>query len=150
MSNYTYSTKSFDQLTLHMLYDILKVRQEVFVVEQDCPYQDADDNDQNAMHVIATDEQGQLVGYTRVLAPGVTYPNYCSIGRVASVTSVRGQGVGQNIMQVSIDLCHTLYPQANIKISAQTYLSQFYKCMGFKPTGEYYLEDDIPHQGMIM
>lgn len=150
MHKFTYTSKTFGQLTTLELYDVLKIRQEVFIVEQDCPYLDADGKDLDAIHIIATDQNSQIVGYTRVLAPGISYNTYSSIGRVVNAQNVRGQGVGRGVMLESIRICKEQFPNSKIKISAQTYLDGFYKSLGFVATGEYYLEDDIPHQGMIM
>lgn len=149
MPEYNYTHKAFKDLTLDELYDILKLRQEVFVVEQDCPYQDADDIDKNAIHVMAHDANNTLVAYTRLLGKGISYPNYCSIGRVVNSQSTRGKGIGKKIMELSIRLIQDYYPDSDIKISAQTYLDDFYTSLGFRSTGTYYLEDNIPHQAMI-
>ena len=148
--DYTCISKTFEALTTDELYAILKLRQEVFVVEQDCPYLDADGKDLDAIHVFAQQSDKSIIGYTRVLGPGVSYPTYASIGRVVNDPSIRGKGLGKLIMKVSIEACRAAFPQHDIKISAQTYLDGFYQSLGFVSTGEYYLEDDMPHQGMIL
>lgn len=140
---------SFDELSTKLLYDIMVIRQEVFVVEQDCPYLDADGKDQKSYHLIGTNEANEIVAYTRLLPLGISYESYCSIGRVLTSAKVRGQGAGKEIMLKSIQLCKTLFPNQKIKISAQTYLDRFYTDLGFHSTGDSYLEDNIPHQAMI-
>lgn len=139
---------SWQDLSLEELYSIMQLRQEVFVVEQDCPYLDADGKDISAHHLMLHDG-AELVGYARLLAPGVSYRDYSSIGRVVNPAHMRGKGVGKVIMQASIDWCIATYPEHNIKISAQCYLDGFYRHLGFIDTGDHYLEDDIPHQAMI-
>jgi len=138
----------WSDLTVDSLYEIIKLRVEVFVVEQDCPYQDIDDKDKVAFHVSFL-EDGKLVAYTRLLPEGVSYPKYASIGRVVNSPTVRGRGMGQKLMKFSIEKCQELFPKSPIKISAQVYLLKFYENLGFVETGEHYLEDGIPHTGMI-
>jgi ElaA protein len=140
---------TFQELQLEELYAFMALRQEVFVVEQDCPYLDADGKDQLGWHVMLFDEKGQLSAYTRLLPPGVSYEKYSSIGRVVSSEHVRGKGYGKAVMERSIQAIKELFPEAAIKISAQTYLLKFYNDLGFQEVGEEYLEDDIPHIGMI-
>lgn len=140
---------TFQELQLEELYAFMALRQEVFVVEQDCPYLDADGKDQLGWHVMLFDEKGQLGAYTRLLPPGVSYEKYSSIGRVVSSEHVRGKGYGKAVMERSIQAIKELFPEAAIKISAQTYLLKFYNDLGFQEVGEEYLEDDIPHIGMI-
>lgn len=149
MKGYRFSYKEFSDLELIELYDILKLRQEVFVVEQDCVYQDVDNKDQSAIHVMVHDHAERLVAYTRLLNKGISYDEYASIGRVVNAQSVRGQGVGKAVMKLSMDLCQQFYPGLDIKISAQSYLEDFYSSLGFVPMNSYYLEDNIPHQAMI-
>lgn len=140
---------SFNELNTAMLYRILQIRQEVFVVEQDCPYLDADDKDQSSIHLVGMNDEGEVQAYTRLVPKGISYPEYCSIGRVLTSEKARGIGAGKALMVKSIDLCKALFPEQKIKISAQTYLDKFYKDLGFDATGESYLEDNIPHQAMI-
>ncbi len=144
-----FEVKRFSDLSLDELYALLALRQEIFIVEQNCPYLDADGKDQSAFHVLAFSEQGELAAYTRLLSKGISYPEYCSIGRVICKKTFRQTGLGKEIMQHSIKSCTQLFPNQVIKISAQVYLDRFYKSLGFKPIGEEYLEDDIPHQAMI-
>lgn len=142
--------KKFDDLSTAELYDIMVLRQEVFIVEQDCPYLDADGKDKDGWHVMIYDgESSLLMAYTRLLGPGISYENYSSIGRVVSNHRGRGKGYGRQVMQESIKAILDLFPNNSIKISAQTYLLKFYNELGFKEVGEGYLEDGIPHMGMI-
>lgn len=139
--------KSFDQLTINELYTLLQLRAEVFVVEQDCVYQDIDDKDDKALHVLGF-ENGILVGYTRCFAPGI-YFEEAAIGRVLVKDSVRGKAYGHSILKASIDAIEKNFNTSTIKLSAQTYLTRFYESHGFRQIGEGYLEDGIPHIAMI-
>lgn len=140
----------FSALTPDQLYEIIALRLEVFVVEQNCAYQDLDDKDQGAVHVMGRNAQGKLLSYCRILAPGISYDGYSSIGRVITAGSVRGSGEGKRLMQYAIRLTCGLYPSVPIKISAQCYALAFYESLGFAAVGEEYLEDDIPHKAMIL
>lgn len=142
--------RPFEALTVYELYEIMALRQEVFVVEQNCPYLDADGKDLQAWHVLGRDRAGRLVAYTRLLPVGVSYENYASIGRVVSAPSVRGMGAGRAIMAHSLAWCERLFGPTPLKISAQTYLLRFYEHFGFRSTGEEYLEDGIPHTAMVL
>ena len=146
----TYSCTSFDLLTNLELYEIMVLRQEVFVVEQDCPYLDADGRDLISWHLQARNEDGKLVAYTRLIPPGEEYEAYSSIGRVLNSGSVRGRGIGKELMEKSIEMTRFLFGTAPVKIGAQTYLLRFYESLGFKSTGEEYLEDGIPHTKMVL
>ena len=139
--------KTFSQLTTIELYDLLQLRSEVFVVEQNCVYQDIDGKDQNALHVLGYINK-KLVAYTRLFKPG-DYFELASIGRVVVKENMRQYKYGYNIMKASIDAIKTHYNQTKIKISAQCYLKRFYNNLGFFEVGEEYLEDGIPHVGMI-
>jgi len=140
----------FYRLNLDEIYASMALRQEVFVVEQDCPYLDADGKDQEAWHVMGWDEKGELVAYTRLLPQGISYENYASIGRVVSSSKVRGKGAGKEIMIASMDWCKKLFTNQKVKISAQVYALDFYRNLGFEVVGEEYMEDDIPHMSMIL
>ncbi len=134
----------FSQLTTIQLYDILRARNEVFVVEQTCPYQDCDDKDLNAWHLTAH-LKNKLVAYTRILAPGTSFPRAASIGRVLTVPGARKKEIGKQLMHYSIQQCQKLYKNAPITIAAQLYLENFYMLFGFKRASENFLEDNIPH-----
>lgn len=139
--------KTFNQLTTQELYQILRLRSEVFVVEQDCVYQDVDNKDQKALHIIGT-KNGEIVAYTRIFKPG-DYFNNVSIGRVVVSQNQRKYGLGKQIMQASLAAIDQRFPNQPIEISAQSYLLKFYTELGFKVTGEEYLEDGIPHRRML-
>lgn len=138
---------SFEQLTIHTLYELLELRAEVFVVEQNCPYQDVDGKDQKALHVLGY-KDGKLVAYTRLFKPGA-YFNNASIGRVLVKENQRKYGYGKVIMQASIAHIESNFDEKKIELSGQTYLKKFYNELGFQEIGEGYLEDDIPHIRMI-
>ncbi|MEQ1744122.1 MAG: GNAT family N-acetyltransferase [Saprospiraceae bacterium] len=144
-----FSCLPFDSLTPRELYEIMALRQEVFVVEQNCPYLDADGRDQASWHLMARDESGKIVAYTRLLPKGLAYPDYVSIGRVVSSPAARGTGAGRETMRRSIQMCQHLFGLQPIKIGAQSYLLVFYQSLGFESTGENYLEDGIPHTKML-
>ncbi|MBK8626688.1 MAG: GNAT family N-acetyltransferase [Saprospiraceae bacterium] len=146
----SYSCKPFAQLSIDELYAILRLRQEVFIVEQSCPYLDADGKDIKGYHLMGVDENKGLHGYTRLLPEGVYYSGYTSIGRVINSTTVRGKGYGKELMQLSIMKIKELYPDYPIKIGAQAYLKKFYESFGFVDIGIPYLEDGIPHIIMIL
>ena len=145
----TFICKPFADLSVFELYDIMALRQEVFVVEQNCPYLDADGKDLPSHHLQCRNAQGKLVAYTRLLPIGVSYPTYASIGRVVSSPSLRGTGIGKMLVAESLAKIKQLFGDAPIKIGAQSYLLQFYENQGFVSTGEAYLEDGIPHTKMM-
>lgn len=140
-------TKSFSELTTLELYDLLQLRSEVFVVEQDCIYQDIDGKDQKAIHILGFKED-VLVAYTRIFKPG-DYFELASIGRVVVARNQRQNNYGYEIMKASIKAINDYCNVNTIKISAQVYLKHFYNNLGFKATGPEYLEDNIPHITMI-
>ena len=139
--------KKFNDLSPLELYEILQLRSEVFVVEQDCVYQDIDGNDQKALHIIGTVEN-KIIAYTRCFRPG-DYFKEASIGRVVVKESQRKFKRGNQIMNNSIKAINDHYKTKIIKISAQCYLNKFYTNLQFKSIGEKYLEDGIPHVTMV-
>ena len=141
--------KYFEELSLRELYEIGRLRQEVFVLEQNCPYVDFDGKDLYCYHLMGFDENNRLVAYSRIVPKGVSYEDYISIGRVVTSGLVRKSGLGRILMLESISVCEKLFGKSDIKISAQTYLLKFYESLGFVSTGKEYLEDDIPHTEMI-
>ncbi len=145
-----FSCLPFHQLSPFELYEIMALRQEVFIVEQNCPYLDADGKDLASWHLTGRDTSGKLICYTRLLPEGVAYDDYVSIGRVVSAPSARGTGAGKILMQRSIEMCAHLFGNRPVKIGAQSYLVKFYEGFGFRSTGEEYLEDGIPHTKMIL
>ena len=139
--------KSFEELSKLELYKILRLRAEVFIVEQDCVYQDVDDKDQKALHVILKKSE-EIIGYTRLFWPG----DYCaeaSIGRVVISKKERDNNYGSELMKASILAISEKMKEKKIKISAQTYLKIFYNNLGFLESGKEYLEDGIPHVAMF-
>ena len=140
-------TKTFQELSNEELYQILRLRSEVFVVEQDCVYQDMDNKDQKALHVLGTKE-GQVVAYTRIFKPGDYFWD-ASIGRVVVAKDQRQYGYGKRIMEASLSAIKERFPNTAIEISAQSYLINFYTELGFERFGEEYLEDGIPHVRML-
>ena len=139
--------RTFDELSLRQLYQLLKLRQEVFVVEQNCPYLDADGEDEHAEHLFARSEDGNMVAYARLYQAN-SAQSYSRIGRVLTAQSMRGKGLGRELMQRSIDYLQQRTPNSPIRVGAQVYLLEFYKDFGFKPMGDEYLEDGIPHIDM--
>ncbi|GAA4967870.1 GNAT family N-acetyltransferase [Algibacter aquimarinus] len=139
--------KYFEELTNNELYSLLQLRSEIFVVEQDCVYQDLDGKDEKAIHVLGLKNE-KIVAYTRVFKPG-DYFKEASIGRVVVAKNERQHKYGYVIMEASIEVIKNLFNETLIKISAQVYLKKFYTNLGFKKVGEDYLEDGIPHTAMI-
>ena len=135
--------KKFEELTPYQLYAILQLRNEVFVVEQACVFQDADDKDQDSYHLMGFADN-KLAAYTRLVPPGHAYTEM-SIGRVVTSPSVRRSGAGRELMKKSIDNCYQLFGEGPIKIGAQLYLKNFYESFGFRQISDVYLEDGIEH-----
>ncbi len=140
--------KSFNELSPSELYAILQLRNEVFVVEQNCVFQDADNKDQLAIHLMGW-KDNLLVAYTRLFDKELAYDK-ASIGRVVSSSTIRGSGIGKELMQRSIQLLYSIWGKQPIKIGAQFYLKKFYETFGFQPTSEIYLEDGIEHIEMVL
>ena len=138
-----FQIKTFEELNTTELYKILQLRSEVFVVEQDCVYQDVDFKDQKALHVIGT-KNDKIVAYTRIFKPGDYFDN-ASIGRVVVAVLERKYGFGHDLMKASIKAVKTNFKVDKITISAQKYLKKFYETHQFIQVGEEYLEDGIPH-----
>lgn len=139
--------KLFKELTTKELYDALQLRSAVFVVEQDCVYQDIDGKDQIALHVLGYKEN-QLVAYTRAFEPGNYFEN-ASFGRVVVLKDNRGKDFGKMIVAKTVEILDKKFNQPVIEISAQTYLKGFYETFNFKKVGQEYLEDGIPHIKMV-
>jgi ElaA protein len=139
----------FGALAVEGLYEILRLRQAVFVVEQKCAYQDADGFDPPAHHLTGRDAGGRLVAYCRIIPPGVKAAD-AVIGRVVVARQRRGEGIGIALVKEGICRCRGLYPESRIRISAQRYLRRFYEQLGFALIGEGdpYDEDGIPHVSM--
>jgi ElaA protein len=147
LSELIWHGKQFSDLNAESLYQFLRLRSEVFVVEQDCIYQDIDNNDLDATHVYAItkiEPNAQVIAYARILRPEQKYPN-ASIGRIVTSPDFRGLGLGKVLVERSVKLCKKLYPNYGITISAQKHLEEFYISFDFFSDSEIYLEDDIPH-----
>ncbi len=139
--------KPFDALTGREVHDLLQLRQRVFVVEQTCPYLDADGADLQCWHGLGT-RDGVVVATARLVPPGLKYVEP-AIGRVVTAPEVRRTGAGRALMVSAIAELEARFPKTGIRLSAQRYLEQFYASLGFEPVGEPYLEDDIPHIEML-
>ena len=139
--------KEFHNLAPAELYSILRLRNEVFIVEQNCPYQDLDNKDLEAWHLMGM-EKDKLMAYSRLLAPGISYSE-SSIGRIVSSPVARKTGMGKKLMQESIEQIRILFQTDTIRIGAQLYLKSFYEFFGFVQDGNIYLEDNIPHIIML-
>ena len=140
--------KTFNELSPQDIYSILQLRSEVFVVEQNCVYQDIDDKDQYALHLLLK-KDNYLIGYSRIFKAG-DYFKEASIGRVLVKKQDRNNRNGSLLMELSIKAIKDHFKENIVKISAQTYLKKFYDELGFDPIGEEYLEDGIPHIAMLL
>jgi ElaA protein len=140
--------KEFHELTTAELYAIVQLRNEVFVVEQNCVYQDADNKDQKSLHLCCWDGD-KLAAYTRIIPPGISYAE-ASIGRVVVSPVYRKAGAGRKLMEESIKHSLDRFNADSIRIGAQVYLAGFYRSLGFIQSGGEYLEDGIPHIEMIL
>ncbi|NBT08287.1 MAG: GNAT family N-acetyltransferase [Chitinophagia bacterium] len=147
-TNLRWVTKTFTELNATELYALLRLRSEVFVVEQNCIFLDMDNNDQKAYHTIGFIND-EVVATTRLFDKNIMYDGYQSIGRVVGSSRHRGIGIGKALMQYSIQECERLFGKGPIKIGAQLYLKKFYNEQGFEQSGDIYLEDEIDHIPMI-
>ena len=138
---------SFEDLSNTELYGIMQLRQDIFVVEQNCVYPDLDDKDQGADHLLGLEDQ-QLLGYLRSLPPGLAFPQ-SSLGRIVIAPPARGRQIGRELVQRGIDYNMHQWPGVDIVIGAQAHLEDFYASLGFKIHGKPYVEDGIPHVHMI-
>jgi ElaA protein len=145
--NYVPILKPFKELIPAELYAIMRLRNEVFVVEQNCVYQDADNKDLYCHHLMVYYDN-ELAAYSRLVPPGISYDEM-SIGRVVTSPRARGTGAGKKLMEFAIEECHKIFGDGPIRIGAQYYLKQFYNAFGFKETGNIYDEDGIDHIIMI-
>lgn len=138
--------KTLDEMSAEEFFEVAKERVKVFVVEQNCPYQEIDEDDKIAKHVILLDTEGQIVAYTRIMDRA----DYVTFGRVLVVKEYRGKELGKEIVKLTLDEINQLNLKKDIKISAQNYLIDFYAAFGFEVVSEVYLEDDIPHIDMLL
>ncbi|MFI5171188.1 MAG: GNAT family N-acetyltransferase [Chitinophagales bacterium] len=148
MENLFWKIKSFHQLNVFELYGILRLRQEVFAVEQNCVYLDVDGKDQFGDHIFGVDDAGKVMAYCRILQAGSAYPEI-SIGRVATHPDTRNQGLGKLLMEKAINYIIDKQGAVPIRIEAQYYLEKFYTAFGFESSGSTYLLDGIEHIEMI-
>lgn len=148
-NNFQITCKPFDELSLKELYDIMNLRQKVFIVEQACYYLDADYKDYPSLHLMFYQDE-DLLAYCRLVPPDISYPSDSSIGRVVTDLTVRRTGVGFILMEKAIALCRSTWPEKTIRISAQAYLKKFYSSLHFTAVGEEYMEDMIPHIEMYL
>jgi ElaA protein len=147
MADIRFTWSRIDDLSARELHTIIAHRERVFIVEQNCPYQDADDYDAVSWH-LACYSDGDLAAYLRIVDAGYKYAEP-SIGRVLTAKPYRGLGLGKVLMSEAMNRIHTLYPNQNNRISAQAYLVDFYQGYGFEVCSDEYLEDDIPHVEML-
>jgi ElaA protein len=145
-----FECKSFQELSLEILHHLLMLRSEVFVVEQNCVYQDIDGKDIEAKHILGFNKKKELVGYARILPAGLAYSSFVSIGRVVVKKNERKKNYGHELISFSLNRVSDLYGKVPIKISAQSHLIAFYNTHGFKVEGKEYLEDGIPHTAMVL
>ncbi len=142
--------KLFNQLDTDELYELLKLRVDVFVVEQNCPYPEIDGKDRHpeTLHLSGKSKDGKLLAYLRILPPGLSFKEV-SMGRVVVAKESRGQGISDTLLKIALDQIHQTWPSKNIRIGAQVYLKKFYESHGFEAISKSYLEDGIPHIDMI-
>lgn len=144
-----WETRTFSSLDASELYDVLALRQLVFVVEQKCIYVDCDHKDRDALHVLGRDEGGKLVAYARLLPAGKSFAEP-AIGRVVTHPDARGAGAGRALMNVAVAEAQKAFGNVPIRIGAQRYLTRFYESLGFRAVGPEYDEDGIPHVEMLL
>ena len=144
-----FCASSFAHITKDDLYDCLALRTEVFVLEQDCPYQEIDGKDRQSWHIWSRGEEGVVSSYARILEAGVSYPEV-SIGRVVVHQGHRGMQLGRELMVFCLEFIRGELGPQPVRISAQDYLLKFYESLGFEYTGKSYLEDGIPHSEMLL
>jgi ElaA protein len=141
--------KRFESLSQSELYTILQLRNDIFVVEQNCPYLDIDDLDQHSFHIFLT-HNSQIIAYARLIDPDIVYSNSAAIGRVLVKQAFRHQGHARTIIKACIHHALKTYESNTITLSAQSYLIDFYQSLGFSIIGDAYLEDGIPHIKMML
>lgn len=139
--------KKFDELNAEEIYQILKIRNQVFIVEQQCPYLDCDGRDMKSYHLFLENNY-EIAAYLRIIEKGVSY-NEISIGRVLVNSKYRGKGLARDMMKEAIGYINNQLNETSIRIEAQAYLTDFYKSLGFKQTSKVFLEDNIPHIEML-
>ena len=140
--------KKFNDLTVNEFHDILQLRINIFIVEQNCPYPELDNKDKIAFHLFGIDKNNKIIAYTRIFKPGDFYKE-AAFGRVVVQEEYRNQKIGSQLVKETIIETHKLFGNINIKIGAQTYLKDFYQSFGFQQVDDDYIEDGIPHIHMV-
>ena len=148
MDDIIWQAKKFNDLSVNEYFEILFLRSEVFIVEQNCPYQDVDEKDRKSIHLFGRSEQGKVIAVMRIVLPGVSYLEV-SLGRVAVAKKYRNQGIGDALMVEALNVIRSEFGNTPIRISAQEYLKSYYVKHGFNSVSEVYLEDDQPHMEML-
>lgn len=143
-----FEIKAFDSLSLHEFHDLVALRIQVFVIEQNCPYQDLDGKDKKSFHLIGRDKEGVIKVTARILPAGISYPEV-AIGRVVVDPSERGTGAGHALMRSCMEFIENQFGKVPVRLSAQSHLEKFYNQHQFISTGKEYLEDGIPHVEML-
>ena len=146
-ANRRWQIKTFAQMSAAEMYGVMKLRQDVFIVEQMCPFADLDNKDVHCHHLWAEHEQ-EIVAYLRLVPPSLLDEQAVSLGRVCTAPSARSGGIGRELVLNGLSELKRLYPKRRCEIGAQTYLTSFYQSVGFRVHGEPYLEDGIPHRHM--
>ncbi len=141
--------KKWNELTIEELYEILALRESIFIVEQNCPYNDLDYKDQNSLHLFYK-EDNEIIAYLRLLPLGISYEKSPSIGRVITKVNARRRGLSRKLIKYGINYIFNNMNGNSIEISGQKYLRKFYESLGFRVEGDEYLEDNIPHYHMIL
>jgi ElaA protein len=149
MNDLTWKLLKFEELSVFQLYELLKLRTAIFVVEQNCPYQELDGKDPFSFHLLGYDKE-ELVTYARILPVGLSYPSVASIGRVVVKQTRRKEQFGKQLMHESIKHTKELFGNVSIKIGAQLYLKNFYENLGFEQTSDVYLDENMPHIEMLL
>lgn len=140
--------KHYRDLSLNEFHDIIALRIQAFVVEQNCPYQDLDGKDKKCYHAFCRDGKGNIISTARIVPPGLIYDS-AAIGRVVIQEEFRGSGIGHDLIQECMNFCHLEFGNAAIRVSAQKHLENYYEKHHFVSTGKEYAEDGIPHVEML-
>ena len=145
---FEHQVKSFQELSLEEFHDIIALRIQIFIIEQNCPYQEVDGKDKLAHHLFFKNEMDEIIAVTRILPKGISYAEV-AIGRVVVHEDYRGTGLGNQLMADSMNFVKDEYGKVPVRLSAQKHLENYYRIHGFKSTGKEYLEDGIPHVEML-
>ena len=145
---FEHQVKSFQELSLEVFHDIIALRIQIFIIEQNCPYQEVDGKDKLAHHLFFKNEMDEIIAVTRILPQGISYEEV-AIGRVVVHEEYRGTGLGNQLMADSMNFVRDKYGEVPVRLSAQKHLENYYGNHGFKSTGKEYLEDGIPHVEML-